>query len=111
MLDSFSVESKASKAAQKTRRKQSGAMASRHMARDADGAHFSSSIELAGSPGQCCGCSRKQATTVLVVLGLYLFDEVMPKSVEGEMAAKRADAIAAEEGADFVNTGTSRVRV
>ena len=42
-----------------------------------------------------------------VVLGLYLFDEVMPKSVEGEMAAKRADAIAA----DFVNTGTSRVRV
>lgn len=76
-----------------------------------DGAHFSSSIELAGSPGQCCGCSRKQATTVLVVLGLYLFDEVMPKSVEGEMAAKRADAIAAEEGANFVNTGTSRVRV
>ena len=72
-----------------------------------DGAHFSSSIELAGSPGQCCGCSRKQATTVLVVLGLYLFDEVMPKSVEGEMAAKRADAIAAEEGAAFVNTGES----
>ena len=61
------------------------------------------------SAGQCCGCSRKQATTV--VLGLYLFDEVMHKSVEGEMAVKRADAIAAEEGADFVNTGTSRVRV
>ena len=31
----------------------------------------------------------------------------MPKSAEGEMAAERADAIAAEEGADFVNTGTS----
>lgn len=44
------------------------------------------------------------------LLVLYLFDEVMPKSIEGEMAAKRADAIAAEEGADFVNTGTSRVR-
>ena len=50
-------------------------------------------------------------STTVVVLGLYLFDEVMPKSVEGEMAAKRADAIAAEEGANFVNTGTSRVRV